>query len=53
MGIRIFAVCLASFALGFNLCNVIYIFLSPYSKRNNRNNETSSANEESEGGDNF
>lgn len=51
MEFRIFAACFASFAVGFNLCNLIYIFLSPYSKRNNRNNKAAGANEKREDGD--
>lgn len=51
MGIKIFALAWASFAVGFSLCNVIYVFFSPYSKRNNRNDETSKADEQRKDGD--
>ena len=35
-GVDVFAVGLASFAVGFNLCNVIWIFFSLHKKRNDR-----------------
>lgn len=38
---KIFAVAFAAFAFGFGLCNAIWVFFSPQSKRNNRDDETS------------
>lgn len=36
---EIVSLCVASFSVGFSLCNVIWMFFSPKSKRNNRNGE--------------
>lgn len=32
-GFQIFAIAFAGFAVGFSLCNVIWVFFSPQSKR--------------------
>ena len=38
--IKLFALGFASFAVGFNLCNVIWMFFSPHNKSDDRNNKT-------------
>lgn len=38
--IQTFTIALAAFAFGFSLCNVIYVFFSPHSKRNDCSNKT-------------
>lgn len=43
--LEILALCFASFAVGFNLCNVIWLFFSPRNKRDNRNDNASNADE--------
>ncbi len=53
MEIETFALVWASFATGFSLCNVIHAFLSPYSKRNNRDDEASKADEQGKDGNDF
>lgn len=49
----IVSLCLASFAVGFNLCNVIWMFFSPKSKRNDRNSEATDAHKQSKNGHDF
>ncbi len=41
---QIFAVAFSSFAVGFALCNAIWVFFSPQSKRKNRDNEATKTN---------
>ena len=53
VALKVFAIAFASFALGFSLCNVIYIFFSPYNKRNDCNSETTGTDKQSEDGNNF
>ena len=40
--LQIVAFGFSSFAVGFSLCNVIWVFFSPQSKRNRRKDEASS-----------
>ena len=36
----------SAFAVGFSLCNVIWVFFSPQSKRNRRKDKTADADDE-------
>ena len=44
--LSVVAVGLGAFAVGFSLCNVIYVFLLGSNKRNNRHNKTSNADKQ-------
>lgn len=50
---RVVSMCVASFAVGFNLCNLIWLFFSPKGIRKDRHKEASDTDRDGENGYDF